>query len=90
MNENTANMLKSCLQDVVKYGTAYGYVNLGNNFVAGKTGNTDGDVDQWFCGFSDNYTIACWNGYDEPKAINRPYPYASVSLFNTVIKGITH
>lgn len=90
MNENTANMLKSCLQDVVKYGTAYGYVNLGNNFVAGKTGNTDGDVDQWFCGFSDNYTIACWNGYDEPKAINRPYPYASVSLFNTVINGITH
>ena len=90
MNENTANMLKSCLQDVVKWGTAYGYINLGNNFVAGKTGNTDGDVDQWFCGFSDNYTIACWNGYDEPKAINRPYPYASVSLFNTVINGITY
>lgn len=89
MNENTANMLKSCLQDVVKYGTAYGYVNLGNNFVAGKTGNTDGDVDQWFCGFSDNYTIACWNGYDEPKSINRPYPYASVTLFNTVMNGIT-
>lgn len=90
MNENTANMLKSCLQDVVKWGTAYGYINLGNNFVAGKTGNTDGDVDQWFCGFSDNYTIACWNGYDQPKAINRPYPYASVTLFNTVINGITY
>lgn len=90
MNENTSNMLKSCLQDVVKYGTAYGYVSLNDKFVAGKTGNTNGDIDQWFCGFSDNYTIACWNGYDEPKAINRGYPYASVSLFNTVINGITH
>ena len=89
MNQNTAYMLKSCLQDVVLWGTAYGYVNLRGNFVAGKTGNTNGDVDQWFCGFSDNYTIACWNGYDSPKAINRPYPYASVSLFNTVMNGIT-
>lgn len=90
MNENTSNMLKSCLQDVVNYGTAHGYVSLGDKFVAGKTGNTNGDVDQWFCGFSDDYTIACWNGYDDPKAINRPYPYASVSLFNTVMNGITH
>lgn len=89
MNENTAQMLKSCLQDVVTYGTAHGYVSLGNNFVAGKTGNTNDDKDQWFCGFSDNYTIACWNGYDTPKPINRGYPYASVSLFNTVMNKIT-
>lgn len=90
MSENTSNMLKSCLQDVVKWGTAAGYVTLGNKFVAGKTGNTNGDVDQWFCGFSDNYTIACWNGYDDPKAINRGYPYASVKLFNIVMNGISN
>lgn len=89
MKDETAAMLKTCLQDVVSWGTAYGYVNLQGRFVAGKTGNTDGDVDQWFCGFSDDYTIACWNGYDDPRAINRPYPYASVSLFNTVMNGIT-
>ena len=89
MKDETAEMLKTCLQDVVNWGTAYGFVNLQGRFIAGKTGNTDGDVDQWFCGFSDDYTIACWNGYDEPRAINRPYPYASVSLFNTVMNGIT-
>lgn len=99
MKESTAYMLTSCLQEVVKSGTAAGYVKLSNMDVAGKTGNTNGDVDQWFCGFTPYYTIACWNGYDKvggksgTKAIGYrkigSYPYTSVSLFNTVVKGIS-
>lgn len=99
MKESTAFMLTSCLQDVVKSGTAAGYVRLANMDVAGKTGNTNDDKDQWFCGFTPYYTIACWNGYDEvggksgSKAIGYrkigSYPYTSVSLFNTVVNGIS-
>ena len=99
MKESTAFMLTSCLQEVVKTGTAAGYVKLANIEVAGKTGNTNGDVDQWFCGFTPYYTIACWNGYDKvgdkagSKAIGYrkigSYPYTSVSLFNTVVNGIS-
>lgn len=98
MKESTAFMLTSCLQEVVKTGTAAGYVKLSNVDVAGKTGNTNDDYDQWFCGFTPYYTIACWNGYDKvggkakQKAIGRrkigSYPYTSVSLFNTVMNGI--
>ncbi|MEG2310482.1 MAG: hypothetical protein RSB76_00675, partial [Clostridia bacterium] len=44
--------------------------------------------DQWFCGFSPYYTIACWNGYDQVKPINRAYPYTSTRLFNTVMNTI--
>ena len=99
MKESTAFMLTSCLQEVVKTGTAAGYVKLSNMDVAGKTGNTNDDFDQWFCGFTPYYTIACWNGYDKvggsstQKAIGRrkigSYPYTSVSLFNTVVNGIS-
>lgn len=99
MKESTAFMLTSCLQQVVKTGTAAGYVRLANIDVAGKTGNTNDDYDQWFCGFTPYYTIACWNGYDKvgdkpaQKAIGYrkigSYPYTSVSLFNTVVNGIS-
>lgn len=94
MKDSTAYMLTSCLQTVVTSGTAAGSVRVGKMPVAGKTGNTDGDVDQWFCGYTPHYTIACWNGYDEvggkpgTKAINRPYPYFSMRLFNTVMNVI--
>ncbi|MEG1009169.1 MAG: PBP1A family penicillin-binding protein, partial [Clostridia bacterium] len=90
MKDTTAYMLTDCLAGVVKPGgTAYGYVKTGNMPLAGKTGQTDEDKDQWFIGFSPYYTIACWNGYDDPKPIGRGYPYSSVKLFNTVMNSIT-
>lgn len=89
MKDSTAFMLTDCLTTVVKSGTAAGIVKVGNMPIAGKTGNTNDDKDQWFCGFSPYYTIACWNGYDDPpKAINRPYPYYCMRLFNTVMNSI--
>lgn len=93
MKESTAYMLTSCLEQVVKSGTAAGYVRVPNMAVAGKTGNTDDDYDQWFCGFSPYYTIACWNGYDKNRSIGvrsyGSYPYTSVKLFNTVMNTIS-
>lgn len=88
MKESTAYMLNECLQEVITNGTATGYVKVGNMPLAGKTGNSNYDYDQWFCGFTPYYTIACWNGYDTNKTINRPYPYASMTLFNSVMNSI--
>lgn len=88
MKDSTAYMLIDSLTTVVKSGTAAGSVRVGSMPIAGKTGNTNDDKDQWFCGFSPYYTIACWNGYDDPKAINRPYPYFCMRLFNTVMNSI--
>lgn len=94
MEESTAYMLTSCLQSVVTSGTAAGYVRVGNMPIAGKTGNTDDDYDQWFCGYSPYYTIACWNGYDKNQTIGyrkylRSYPYTCIPLFNTVMNEIS-
>ncbi|MEG2348048.1 MAG: transglycosylase domain-containing protein [Clostridia bacterium] len=89
MKDSTAFMLTDCLAQVVKTGTAAGSIRVGNMPVAGKTGETNDEKDQWFCGFSPYYTIACWNGYDDPKTINRPYPYFCMRLFNTVLNAIS-
>jgi penicillin-binding protein 1A len=89
MKDTTAYMLADCLRTVVTNGTAAGSVRVGNMPVAGKTGNTNDDFDQWFIGFSPYYTISCWNGYDKPKAIGRGYPYTSIKLFNTVLNEIS-
>jgi len=94
MKDSTAYLLTDCLQTVVKTGTGAGTIKVGNMPVAGKTGNTDSDKDQWFIGYSPYYTIACWNGYDEPKAIGYrnsvgAYPYTSMVLFNTVLNAIS-
>lgn len=95
MKESTAYMITSCLQSVVSAGTARGYVGMGNSgiAVAGKTGETDNKKDQWFCGYTPYYTIACWNGYDgHDKSIGYrkigSYPYTSVYLFNVVMNKI--
>ena len=93
MQKSTAAMLTVCLQDVVNYGTAAGYIKAGNMPIAGKTGNTDNDKDQWFCGFTPYYTIACWNGYDAPRPIGYRaygnYPYTAMKLFNSVVNEIS-
>ncbi len=96
MSENTASMLTQCLRDVVTYGTGYGIINVGNIPVYGKTGNSNDDKDQWFCGFTSYYTIACWNGYDTPKTIGYrsgirgTYPYTAMILFNNVMNSINY
>ena len=92
MSENTASMLQQCLYDVTSYGTGAGSIYVGGVPVAGKTGNSNDDKDQWFCGFTPYYTIACWNGYDEPRSIGYrnygSYPYTAMILFNDVMNNI--
>ena len=68
--EDTAFLMTSMLEDVIKYGTAANKVHPIKNengesiSVAGKTGTTDDNVDKWFCGFTPYYAAAVWYGYD--------------------------
>ncbi|WP_153462706.1 MULTISPECIES: penicillin-binding protein 1A [Sediminibacillus] len=73
MHEYTAymitDMLKSVVNDPSGTGTAAKVSGLP---MAGKTGTTnlkgkDGSPDSWFSGYTTNYTIAVWTGYDDQK-----------------------
>ncbi|EIA20240.1 transglycosylase domain-containing protein [Listeria fleischmannii] len=80
MKESTAYMVSDVLKDVLSVGTGTSAAVPGVP-VAGKTGTTNFDEaaqnkylypngaarDAWFAGYSTNYTIAVWTGYDSLK-----------------------
>ncbi|HUF17787.1 MAG TPA: PBP1A family penicillin-binding protein [Thermoanaerobaculia bacterium] len=61
----TAYLMSWALQGPVNRGTAYAANSL-PGAVAGKTGTTNGFTDSWFVGFTPQYSIGVWVGYDDP------------------------
>ncbi|HEX2832087.1 MAG TPA: PBP1A family penicillin-binding protein [Thermoanaerobaculia bacterium] len=53
------------MKGVIDRGTAYAAHTLARP-LAGKTGTTNGYTDAWFIGFSPEYTVGVWTGYDDP------------------------
>ncbi|WP_066193265.1 MULTISPECIES: PBP1A family penicillin-binding protein [Gracilibacillus] len=73
MSDYTAYMVTDMLKTVVESGTGTA-ANISGLPVAGKTGTTNlqdepGSPDSWFVGYTTNYTVSVWTGYDERKAI---------------------
>lgn len=68
ISEQNAYILKTILQEPVKYGTAT-YCSIPGMDVACKTGTTDNSYDRWLCGFTEYYAAACWFGYDNQEEV---------------------
>lgn len=71
MDERTAYMMDSILQDVVRRGTATRALALGRDDIAGKTGTTNETRDAWFAGYNPTLATTVWVGFDEPKTLGR-------------------
>ncbi|MEG0268517.1 MAG: PBP1A family penicillin-binding protein, partial [Carnobacterium sp.] len=79
MKDSTAYMITDMLKDTVNLGSNQNLVPIEGVPQAGKTGTTnytdeekakynipkDGVPDSWFNGYSSNYSIAVWVGYDK-------------------------
>ena len=73
MKDSTAYMVTDMLRDVLTSGTGK-RANISGLDIAGKTGTTnfpdkEGAKDSWFAGYSTNYTIAAWSGYQDRSAM---------------------
>lgn len=53
------------MKGTIDRGTAYAAHTLADP-LAGKTGTTNGYTDAWFIGFSPEFTVGVWAGYDDP------------------------
>ncbi|HKO02772.1 MAG TPA: penicillin-binding transpeptidase domain-containing protein, partial [Thermoanaerobaculia bacterium] len=57
--------LAHVMKGTIQRGTAFAAHTLPPT-LAGKTGTTNGYTDAWFIGFSQEYCVGVWTGYDDP------------------------
>ena len=70
ISQESASMVTSILQQVMKTGTAAKATSLGwKKNGAGKTGTTNDFYDAWFVGFTSSLTCGVWVGMDHPQTI---------------------
>ncbi|MBE0426244.1 MAG: PBP1A family penicillin-binding protein [Nitrospirae bacterium] len=70
ISPQTAFMITSMMEDVVKNGTGWRAKALGRP-VAGKTGTTNEYRDAWFVGYTTDLVAAVWVGFDEMRPLGR-------------------
>ena len=55
---------------------------------AGKTGTTTEDKDRWFMGYTPNYVVGTWFGYEDPQTLTSISSNPCSKLFKTVMDKI--
>jgi len=68
IEKNTAYIMTSLLEGVVKHGTGH-RVRALKRPVAGKTGTTNNLFDAWFVGYTPDYITGVWVGFDDEKSL---------------------
>ena len=80
IDERTAYIMTSMLQDVIKRGTGRRAMALGRDDLAGKTGTTNESKDSWFSGYNADYITTVWAGFDQPESLGRNEYGGTVAL----------
>ena len=70
IEKNTAYIMTSLLESVVKQGTGHRVKAL-RRPVAGKTGTTNDLYDAWFVGYTPRYTTGVWVGFDNERSLGK-------------------
>jgi penicillin-binding protein 1A len=65
VSETAAHALIYMMTQVIESGTGT-RARLDGREAAGKTGTTNSAVDAWFVGFTADYVVGVWMGYDKP------------------------
>ncbi len=80
IDERTAYIVTSMLQDVIRRGTGRRAMELGRNDLAGKTGTTNDSFDSWFSGYNADLVTTVWTGFDQPRTLGRREYGSTVAL----------
>ena len=80
IDERTAYIMTSMLQDVIKRGTGRKALAMGRSDIAGKTGTTNESKDSWFSGYNADIVTTVWAGFDQPQTLGRREYGGTVAL----------
>jgi penicillin-binding protein 1A len=88
ISKESSFIMRKMLENVVSEGTASS-LSLDNKLIeiGGKTGSSSSFEDRWFVGFTPDYVIGVWTGYDTPRTI-LGVQNPSLSIFGDVINNI--
>lgn len=98
MSKATAYMITDMLKGVFTGQGSATKANLSGVYHAGKTGSTDyptsshpdGEMDSWMAGYTKNYSIAIWTGYDHPmqagSGITKAYQTTAQLLYKDLMQ----
>ena len=93
IDDRTAYIMTSMLQDVIKRGTGRRALAMGRGDIAGKTGTTNESKDSWFSGYNADIVTTVWTGFDQPQSLGRHEYGGTVALpiwmkyMSTVLDG---
>ena len=93
IDDRTAYIMTSMLQDVIKRGTGRKALSMGRGDLAGKTGTTNESKDSWFSGYNADIVTTVWAGFDQPQSLGRREYGGTVALpiwmtyMSTVLDG---
>jgi penicillin-binding protein 1A len=68
ISPQTAFLITSMMEDVVRYGTGWRAKSLGRP-VAAKTGTTNDYKDAWFVGYTPSLVASVWVGFDNARTL---------------------
>lgn len=83
-----AFLATNILEDVVRTGTGSAAARYGaKGAVAGKTGTTDDARDAWFAGFSRDYVVVVWVGFDRARDLGLTGSQAALPAWARFMAG---
>lgn len=71
MEERVNFIIDSILKDVITRGTGRKALVLERSDIAGKTGTTNGPMDAWFSGYTQEVVTTTWVGFDNYTPLGR-------------------
>lgn len=97
MSKGTAYMITDMLKGVIDDSNGTGTAaKISGVHQAGKTGTTDypsghsqsGVMDSWMAGYTKNYSVAVWTGFDEPmkNSISSSYERSAILLYRAIME----
>jgi len=79
ISSQTAFLITSMMEDVIKYGTGWKAKVLGRP-AAGKTGTTNDYRDAWFIGYTPDFLSVVWVGFDDMRPLGSQETGARAAL----------
>lgn len=87
LKESTAFLMSSMMHNVLVDGTLAGLLPT-DKFYAAKSGTSQNNTDKWVVGFSENYTLGLWTGFDNNQSYDTTVTYGYIVIWADIMKAI--